>query len=54
MYGGNYLRVRVNDTYKGTTSQEHSFKIHLQIIEKGVRTGKLDHLIEFTEKMGNF
>ena len=50
MYGRNYLRVRVQDTSEGNTIQNGSCKIHHYVIEIHIRTGKSDHLIEFTKK----
>ena len=48
------LRVRIKDRGKGTTTQQPCWKVHHQVIRKGVRTGKLDDLFEFTEKVGDF
>ena len=53
MYGGNYLRVGVKDPIEGTTSQEHSCDFHHCVKDKSVRTGKSDHLIKFTDNMGD-
>jgi hypothetical protein len=51
VYEGNFLRIRVKDTHEGTISQKQSYRLHHHIIDKGGRTGKLDHLTEFTEKV---
>ena len=54
MYGGSYFRVRVKYSSERTTSQQHSCNIYHYIIKKCVRTGKSDHMIDFTVKVRDF
>ena len=52
--GGYNLRVREENSSKRNNTNKSSSKIHNYIIEKGVRTSKLDQLIKFTEKVRDF
>ena len=54
LYGRNYLRVWVKNTSEGSTTQPPRCKIHHHVVQKCVRAGKLNHLINFTEKNGGF
>lgn len=54
-YKGNFLRIRVKDPRQEITTLEYySFKIHHHVTKKGVTTGKLDILFDFTGKVEDF
>ena len=48
------LRILIKNPNDRTTTQHHSCKIHHQNIKKCVWTGKLNHMINFTEKVVDF
>ena len=51
---GYNLRVRKKDTNEWNNNQNSTCKIYHQVIEESIRTSKLNHLIKFTKKNGEF
>lgn len=48
------IRIREKDPSQGNNTQQASYKIQQDIINKGVGAGELENLSKFTEKVGDF